>query len=77
LELSKWLKIYGEICRELGLVPEKDRQAAELLSDVIAGKCLRRDVLSRALVVKSCGSGLRRRAFAPTRPCSVLQACGG
>jgi uncharacterized Rossmann fold enzyme len=49
LELSKWLKIYGEICRELELVPEKDRQAAELLSDMIAGKCLRRDVLSRAL----------------------------
>jgi uncharacterized Rossmann fold enzyme len=49
LELSNWLKIYGEICRELELVPEKDRQAAELLSDMIAGKCLRRDVLSRAL----------------------------
>ncbi len=49
MELTKWLRIYGEICRELGLDPEKDRQAAELLSKMISGNCLRRDVLSKAL----------------------------
>jgi len=49
LELSKWLEIYAGICGELGLNPEKDKQAAELLSNMIAERCLGREVLSRVL----------------------------